>query len=178
MRRAEFGRTPRWVQRIGEQDQSVGEVRLFGCENRRLPSAVRMPPEEHASRHPAPHRENSLAEAFAVARGVSRERRSMRAQFSERECVARDLQIGARKRTLHRYQQRRVGVRAGAVREDQRAGNFSHSSQNNKGAVLRQPPESFACESRFYGRDTFSAWRPFGPLLTSNSTSEPSSKLR
>ena len=32
--------------------------------------------------------------------------------------------------------------------------------------------------SRSYGRFTFSAWRPLGPLLTSNSTSAPSSNVR
>ena len=60
------------------------------------------------------------------------------------------------------------------------SGTALSGSPHEKAASLREAALliSKSRSSRSYGRFTFSAWRPLGPLFTSNSTSVPSSKVR
>ena len=65
---AQLIRLPRRMQRIGKQQQPVGQPGTLGRDHRGLPAAVGMPAGEHAPLRPLPQRLHRPGHAFAIAR--------------------------------------------------------------------------------------------------------------
>jgi hypothetical protein len=106
---AELSRFVGRVQRIGEQEQSVGGFGIFCEEHAGLAAAVGVSGEDYAGlacvsrrltrcRHHVLHKEFQLfcdlAEAFAVCGGGAGMRWSVRAKLAEREIEAEDGEVG------------------------------------------------------------------------------------
>ena len=72
----ELLRLARRVQRIGEQQQRIGDGGVLGSEECSLPSAVRVPAEDDEFRRDLTYRFGGALQSFAIARGCAWERRT------------------------------------------------------------------------------------------------------
>ena len=91
---ARLVRLPRRMQRIGEQQQSVGQIRTLRRDHRGLPAAIGMAAREHVPLHTLPQRRDRPRDAFAVARRRRRKRRSASPRHAKRQVVAQHQQTG------------------------------------------------------------------------------------
>jgi hypothetical protein len=78
-----------------------------------------MSAQEHAAAVLRPGLEHEVTESGPVARGIARTRGASGALISKWEVDAKDADARRGDGAIHRHQQRRVTVRAGAVREDE-----------------------------------------------------------
>ena len=122
MRRAQLLGLIRRMQRIRQQQQRVGNRRIFGYKHARLPAAVRMAAQEHANRlalgyladglHRAPQ---SRAILCAVAK-----RRAVRTRLAERQIAAQHHDAGICECFRYGDQQGRAAIRSRAMAEHKR----------------------------------------------------------
>ena len=107
------------MQRVGEQQQSVGELGPLGGEHGGLPPAVGVPAGEDAPRRQLADFGHGFGDAFAVAGLPGGEGRAAGAQHAEGEVVAQDGHSQFAEGARQGRQQGRVAVGPGAVSERQ-----------------------------------------------------------
>jgi len=85
---AELFHFTRRVQRIGEEQQGIGNCRSFCSQQSRLPATVRMPAQHDVIRRDLAHCFGRKSQSFAVARGCARERRTRGTHLTIRKIAA------------------------------------------------------------------------------------------
>jgi len=110
-------RLARRVQRIGEQQEPVGESRIFRSQHTGLPAAIRDAAEPELAWMLFPEFQQFRLQACAVALGVGRARRTRRALLPENQIVPDDGDLMFGECIGERHQQRRIPIPSGAVRE-------------------------------------------------------------
>jgi hypothetical protein len=93
-----------------------------------LPSAVGMSAEPDMLWFLFARLDHLLAQAFAIAFGIGRAGRTVRALLPKGQVVAQDLDARRSEGVRHRYQQRGVAIRSGAVSENQKIHDWFWSS--------------------------------------------------
>ena len=120
--RAELLRFARRMQRIGEEQERVGDAGRLRREKRRLAAAIRMASENDERRGDLAHSLGGAQQAFAInfGPGASIEetlRRAGGALLAVRKIAAQNMKTGTRKGFGDRHQQRRIAVGPRAVRD-------------------------------------------------------------
>lgn len=80
---AQFAGTPGRMQRIGKQEQCLGESGLLGSKQRRLPSSIRVATEEHSPGFLLAAFYDVRAESGSIRRCFASERWTMRTALAE-----------------------------------------------------------------------------------------------
>src|SRR5947209_4495469 len=106
------------MQRIGEQQQSRGKLRILGRRHARLSSAIGVSAQKHATRKIVSYAAHGLAYALAVVFRPRRKWWSMRALAAEWQVKAIHRPAAARQILPHGYEQRSITIRTCAVREN------------------------------------------------------------
>ena len=83
----------RRVQRIREQQQCIDEARLLGCQDARLPSAVRMAAQPQVFRLSFANPQKLGAQPFPISRCIARARRAVRSLLTKGQIVSLNFGI-------------------------------------------------------------------------------------
>lgn len=120
VRRAKPVRFARRMQRVGEQHQSICQTRVLGRGHSCLAPSIGMAPEKHPPGCKLPQRFCRASDAFAIARRLRRVRRSTAPFLPVREIEAQNQRPRLRKSLGDGFDQRRLAIRPGAMRDRQR----------------------------------------------------------
>jgi hypothetical protein len=107
------------VEGIRKQEKTFNQLRLGRSQHGRLSPSVRMTAEEDPARSQPSHRGNGRTQSFLIAFRIAAGRWSMRPELSEGEIAAKHRHSRATERVSQRYQQRRLAIRSGTVRQNQ-----------------------------------------------------------
>ena len=103
------------MQRIGQQQQRIYQVRSFRGEDTRLAAPIRMTTQPDTLRLLFAELEDLFTEALAVARRVTRPGGTMRPLLTKCKIITERLDVGFAKSFFDRYQKWGIAVRSGAV---------------------------------------------------------------
>jgi len=117
MRGTQLAGLVRRMQRIGKQQEPVGEARCFRGQHAGLATAVGMPAEPDVFGILSADFEDLLAQTFAIARGVGGAGRTVRAVLSKWQIITDHFNAAFRESVCDGDQQRRVAIRSSAVSE-------------------------------------------------------------
>ena len=126
VRCAALGRLTWRVERVGEEQQPVCHLGVLSGEDGGLPAAVGMATEKDPlgriliRRLKPSKRIHRIAQPIAVLRGLPERRRAVRALLPVGEVAPKHRESGINEYAGHCHKQRRLAVRACAVREHQR----------------------------------------------------------
>ena len=110
------------MQRVGLKQQGAGQRGLGGEEHGGLAAAVGVAAEEEAAADALAEHAERGAQPFTIARGAGGRGPTARTRLAVRQVAAQDGDAARGERLGHRYQQRRVGIAAGPVGEDEAVG--------------------------------------------------------
>ncbi len=110
------------MQRVGLKQQRASQRGLGGEEHGGLAAAVGVAAEEEAAADALAERAARGAQPFAIARGAGGRRPPAQMSLAVGQVAAQDGDAARGERLGHRYQQRRVGIAAGPVGEDEAVG--------------------------------------------------------
>ena len=115
----QFGATLWRMERVGEQQQRIGNFRFSHTEHRGLPSSIRMAAQKKAVPSLPAHGRNGRAETLLVAFRTATRRWPVRTQLAEGKIAAEDSQPNGAERIGQCDEKRRVAVRSRPVRQDE-----------------------------------------------------------
>src|ERR1700722_12318649 len=115
MRRAQLLRLARWMQRIGEQQETIGQSRRFRGQHTGLPAAVGMPAQPDLFGVFLANLQDLLAQAFAISSGVAGAWWAVWPVLPEGQIVAHHLNTMFGKYTCQSHQQGCITIRSSAV---------------------------------------------------------------
>ena len=107
----------RWMQRIGEQQKTIGEPRSFRRQHAGLPPAIRLSAQPNLFGVLGAKIQDLLAQTFAIPRGVTGTGRAMRPFLSKRQIVAHHFNRVFGKRGCESPQQGRIAIGSSAMCE-------------------------------------------------------------
>jgi hypothetical protein len=122
MCRARLVRATRRVERIRQEQQRVGHLRLLGRRHARLTSAVGLPADGHPAREQLAEHMRSSDQSGPVARRASGMRWPAPANLTIRKIASQDGEPPGGKRLGEGDEERRRAIAACAMREDETAG--------------------------------------------------------
>ena len=146
MRRALLGRLAWRVKRVREEQQPACHAGVLSGEHGGLPASVGMatekdPPGRILRLDPS-KRIHCIAQPFAVFCGVPARRRAVRALLPVGEVAAKHGKSGVNEHAGQCYKQRRLAVRARAVREHQgitaRCGGTVQKTAHGRRGIIRK----------------------------------------
>jgi hypothetical protein len=105
----------RRVERVGEQEESIGDAGLRRAEHRGLPPAIRMTAQEDAGRRLLAHGCNGGFESLPITLGAAAWRWPMGSQLAKRKIAAEYSQARGAERISQREEKRRIAVGSRAV---------------------------------------------------------------
>ena len=105
------------MQRVGEEHEAGGQSRLVGREEARLPAAIGMSGQQHLALYEVPQHRRRRFQPSAVGRRIRGRRRSPLPLLPEREIAAQHDEARRAEGAGEPDQERRVAVRARAVRQ-------------------------------------------------------------
>ena len=117
MRGAQLTRLPRRMQGIRKQQQTVNQARRFRRQHARLPAPIGMSTEPDLIGMLLTNLQDLLAQSFAISRGVTGTRRTVRAVLPIGQVVTDDLNLTLGECVCERDQQRRIAIGSSAVSE-------------------------------------------------------------
>jgi hypothetical protein len=118
----------RRMKRVGQQHETVHNLRVLGCQHACLPSAVRVTAEENSRvlRRYLFDRLDGVSQPVAVRGGVSAIRRTVGPLLAVWQIAAQHDESGFGEGASQCHQQRRLAVRSGSVRQHQRLAGGYH----------------------------------------------------
>ena len=153
--RAQLLRLVRWMQRIGEQQQRIGNVGLFRGEHGRLPASVGMAAEEDFLSADFSQCFHGAAQSLAVAFGLRWKWWTFRTLLAKWKIAAQRHDARVRKGFRDRFEQRSITVAARAVRDHQTVavGVFGLMNKSSNQFALKMFQSQFLLfPRRFAGR--------------------------
>ncbi len=107
------------MERVGKQQERIGNFRFSRTEHRRLPSSIRMAAQKKAASSLPTHGRNGRAETLLVAFRTAARWWPVRTQLAEGKVAAEDGHSHSAERIRQRDEKRRVAVRSRPVRQDE-----------------------------------------------------------
>jgi len=108
--RPQLPRSPRRMQRIGQQQQPIRQIRLLRRQHGRLPPPIRMPRQNQRTAHHSPHPQSRRPNPIPVPRRGRRRRRPERTPHPVRQIVPQHNRPRRAQRLRHRHKRRRRAV--------------------------------------------------------------------
>jgi hypothetical protein len=146
MRGTQLRGTSGRMERVGEQQEPIGESGFGGTEHRCLPSSVGMAAQKYTTGRVPPHGGDGRSEALLIAFRAAARRWPVRAQLAKGKIAAEDGEPRGAEGIRQRGEQRSVAVRSRAVGEDKAiaAGSGRGMQISPNGYFVRRRIQKFA----------------------------------
>jgi hypothetical protein len=119
MLRSELVRLPWRMKRVRQQEQSIGNPRIFGTQHTRLPSAVRLSAHHDLLHSQIPEFLDGVAQTFAIASRFGRARWTVRAVLAKRQVATENGQAHVTEPFAEDNEHGRIAVAASTVGDHQ-----------------------------------------------------------